>query len=318
MTLSSTNRCLTSKSLSEGVLVSSLTPFTENGAIMRESISEQTRNLAGISGVLGLALFVSPQERNTLSRDERVDVIKLVRKSLGPKQIVLADIGESPRDAEQTIADYLAAGADAIICSAIDSNPPQVGLCSTHTSNSSRLRFEFTLIQAMDAFRPALLDTTKLIVAHSDDQSELLGMVFGEDEDVPQYDEWYYTVKSHDHPTACLSSSCGALFHNLNTGCDGVLAALSFSAPSEIARLYAFARQNAFFEAQAMHSKLMPLAAVLKRHDDETRQLIYREAAFYRGIAASPFGCGPTKRLCLEERRNLHELMDFIGLEKIG
>lgn len=51
------------------------------------------------------------------------------------------------------------------------------------------------------------------------------------DDSVLNYDHNHYVLKSFDRPLACLPSSEAALFHNPNTGADGVLSCLALIAP---------------------------------------------------------------------------------------
>jgi len=64
-----------------------------------------------------------------------------------------------------------------------------------------------------------------------------------------------------------------------------------------------------------MHTKLMPLFTLLKGRGKTERRLIYREAAFLRGISSSPYGSEPASRLSSEDRKTLRSVHEFIGFE---
>lgn len=144
---------------------------------------------------------------------------------------------------------------------------------------------------------------------------KIVGFDMGSGDNVLQYDQEYYAIKSLDRPIACLSSSDGVLFHNLNTGGDGALSCLGAIAPHEVTRLYLASRAGCFSEAQAIHNQLAPLIALLNGHGDETHELLYREAAFHRGLLASPHARGIIETLCPDLRNELHKTIADIGIK---
>ena len=89
---------LTASSLSGGILVSTLTPFDDYGAVFCDPITDQARRIAAIDGVLGIAVNTTIRERETLSLKEQLDVIKCTAKGLKTDQLLLACVGELSED----------------------------------------------------------------------------------------------------------------------------------------------------------------------------------------------------------------------------
>ncbi|MDF1670156.1 MAG: dihydrodipicolinate synthase family protein, partial [Roseovarius sp.] len=163
--------------------------------------------------------------------------------------------------------------------------------------------------------RPALSDEITALARYSD---KVIGFDMGADDNVLQYDQDYYALKSVDRPLACIPSSDAALFHNLNTGGDGVLSSLAYIAPHEVAMLYQAARNGHNHDAQVIHVRLAPLIALLSGDDPHTREMIYRAAAHHRGLLASPAARDISKSLCPNLKTELHKTIDDIGLEPIS
>lgn len=106
---------ITTSSLSGGVIVSTLAPFNDTGAVLFDAITDQARRLTSIEGVIGIAVNTTVRERLTLTPEERLQVIRCTRKSLEKGQILVSCVGEL---SEQVFDDVIAcktAGADAII-----------------------------------------------------------------------------------------------------------------------------------------------------------------------------------------------------------
>lgn len=115
----------------------------------------------------------------------------------------------------------------------------------------------------------------------------VIGVQMGARNNVLEYDQAYYKLKGVDRPLACLPSSEAALFHNLNTGADGVISYLAYLAPHEVAGLYRATRDGRYYDAQALHNRLVPLIGLISGHDKLTRELVFRYIAHSRGLLAS-------------------------------
>ncbi len=139
----------------------------------------------------------------------------------------------------------------------------------------------------------------------------------GVHDNVLAYDQDYYALKSIGRPLACLTSSKGALFHNLNTGGDGVLSCLAYIAPHEVSALYQATRAGDFPLAQAIHNRLAPLISLLDGHDRATHEMIFREAAHLRGLLAAPAARDLPAPLDQAIRTRLETTFDNIGLTPI-
>ena len=317
----SVRRLITHEDLIGGIIASTLTPFDEAGDVMYKSITDQARRLSQIDGVIGIAVNTSLRERPTLTPEERLEVIRCTRNGLKNGQILVSCVGELSEAVFGEVIACKTAGADAIISFL----PKWQKGC-----DGQSLRERVTRIVALtDCLAlPVILDlgigedrwtdTPEEIALLASMGHQILGFDMRHGDNVLHYDQDYYALKTADRPMALLTSSEGALFHNLNTGVDGVLSSFAYIVPHEVAALYNASRNSRFPDAQAIHNKLVPLTTLLNGHDADTREMVFREVAHARGLLASPLGRRPIKPLCPHLTQNLHSTLDNIALEPVS
>ena len=189
------------------------------------------------------------------------------------------------------------AGADVIVSLSTEGKTPIP--CQDRTQRWMQLTKDLALPVILSLGQPFRTPTNE-ITSLAQDCRQILGFEFGDGDDVVQYDRGYYAVKAADRPVAVLSSSQGALFHNLNTGGDGVLSCLAYIVPHEVVALYQATQDGRFFDAQAIHTKLSPLLALLALLDAASREKVLRCAAHHRGILPNITARGVSDPLCAD------------------
>ncbi|WP_029064086.1 dihydrodipicolinate synthase family protein [Labrenzia sp. DG1229] len=306
--------------LSEGILVSTLTPFDDAGAVLFQPITDQAKRLAQIDGVLGIAINTTERERLTLSSDERVEIIRRTRKGLSSGQLLLCCVGELSKAVTDDVLACQDAVADAIITfpakweQGYENQPLEQRLAVLADLTDQLPLPVIVALGNGEKRRSALRDE---IIALAQYSEKVIGFDMGADDNVLHYDQDYYALKSIDRPLACLPSSEAALFHNLNTGADGVLSCLAFIAPHEVSELYQATREHRFCDAQVIHNRLSPLIGLLAGHNQQTREMIYREAAHYCGLLASTGARGLTGPLSQQLKTKIRKTLDNIGLKPV-
>lgn len=307
--------------LTRGVIVPTFTPFDDKGAVLADAIADQTRRLARIDGVIGIAVDTADHDRDALTPAERTEVIRRTRGGLVPGQLLLAHVGTLSDAPLEEIEASQEAGADAVIGSLGEWQNGRGG-----NSLYERLkalvdltdRLPLPVIVAPDRGGRCLAAPSEGFADLARHCDNVIGVALGADDDVLRYDRDYYALKSIDRPLACLSSATGALFHTLNTGADGVLSPLAQLAPHEVAALYRTSRTGRFLDAQVLHNRLSPLIGLLAGHDDITRERICREIAHHRGLLASPQMRGEAEPLCARLRERIQRVIDETGLKPIS
>ncbi|MGH1416275.1 MAG: dihydrodipicolinate synthase family protein [Pelagimonas sp.] len=312
---------ITFEALAGGIIASTLTPFDDAGDVLCLAITDQARRLTRIDGVIGIAVNTTVRERLTLTPEERLEVIRCTRAGLKDGQILVSCVGELSEAVFDNVIACKAAGADAIITFPVKWKTgfegQTLGERITHLAAlTDRLALPVILALGNGENRWAEAPEDLALIATTGRQ--ILGFDMGHDDNVLRYDQDYYTLKGTDRPMALLPSSEGALFHNLNTGGDGVLSSLAYIAPHEVAALYSASRDGRFHEAQAIHNQLAPLIAIMNGHDIDTREMLCRKAAHTRGLLASPVARGLHTPLCPHLATRLQNTLDDIILKPIS
>ncbi len=304
---------LNATTFARGVIASTLTPFDEHGMVMMRAVTDQAKRLSQIDGILGIAVNTTIRERHSLSPWERLEILRNTRDALLPGQLVLACVGTLSAEVEDEVAACKEANTDAII-----TFPPRWRKGLSDAALTLRLDAFADLADSMPlpvivalgdgaARRPAINDE---IAALAQQSRKVIGFDMGADDNALNYDQHYFTMKAVDRPFACIPSPEGALSHHFNTG-GCVLSCLAYLAPHEVTRLYQASRWKRFHDTQATHNRLSPMAALLSKHDGDTREMIYRAAAHHRGLLSSPHARGITEGLCPGLKRAVDDLRRF-------
>lgn len=315
------NQSITFEALAGGIIASTLTPFDEADRVLCNAITDQARRLTRIEDVIGIAVNTTVRERQSLTPEERFEVIRCTRNGLVNGEILVSCVGELSEAVFDDVVACKAAGADAII-----TFPGRWGQGFEKQSLGERIahlaaltdRLALPVILALGDGESRWAKAPEDIASLANRSRQILGFDMGHDDNVLRYDQDYFALKSASRQVALLPSSEAALFHNLNTGGDGVLSSLAYIAPHEVAALYSASRDGQIHKAQAIHDRLAPLVKLLDGHDANTREMIYREIAHARCLLASPTARGLTKSLCPHLTASLHSTLDDIALEPIS
>lgn len=271
-------------SLAAGVIIPIMAPLNTSPAIFKRAVRAQAARLAQVKGVSGVAVKLSTQLPLTAS--ERMDLIRETRKGLRMHQSLWADVGVLSEVALKFANWAKDAGASAVI-----TNMPKFPDCTIQQWQQQQLfqfadRLTLPTILSLDGFGSNRSEQIKSATRLARVNERIFGLELGCSDNVMSYDRDYYALKTLERPLAVLTSSDAALFHNLNTGSDGVLSDLAYLAPHETCALFAACQAGDFFEAQALHNKLAPLIRLLNEGSMETRDAIIRLAAQERGLLA--------------------------------
>ncbi|MBO6727779.1 MAG: dihydrodipicolinate synthase family protein [Rhizobiaceae bacterium] len=311
---------VTAAAFSSGVIASTLTPFSETGSIETDAITHQAHRLAKIDGILGIAVNTTIREREVLGQTERTQIIRRTREALGPDQLLLACVGALSDDVADEVRACAEVGANAVItfppswrdgsgAPALEDHLAQLKACADGLS--------LPIIAAIgDGHRHPNGNCPEL-ARLARDSRQIIGVDMGIQDNVLHYDQAYYALKTIDRPLACLPSSEAALFHNLNTGADGVISCLAYVAPHEVSALYRATKAGLTHEAQALHNKLAPLIALISGRDKLTREMVLRQIAHSRGLLLSTGARGVSRELDPATIQTIERTLDEIALTPI-
>lgn len=307
--------------LTTGILIPTLTPLQDDGSIAGRSVSDQARRLSRVKGVGGVLANAWQSERSKLLLDERIEIIARTKGALAPDQCVMAFVGTLNEKTLEEIDACCRAGASGVITEI--TLPTQPGRDSDfqnfiNTWVSMADKSCLPIIVELDLVgKQSSLANVNLIEQISR-SSSVVGVRVATHDRMQIYDQAYYTAKTIDRPFDFLTSSESALFHNLNTGADGVISDLAYIAPHEVAALYRNSRNGRSHDAQAIHDRLEPLTMLLSDLGAGTREMAYRELAHERGLLASTNARGKPEPLPIDFCARVHKTLDEIALKPIS
>jgi dihydrodipicolinate synthase/N-acetylneuraminate lyase len=251
---------------------------------------------------------------------ERLDVLRKTRKGLCDHQILWAGVGELSETAIEEAANAKRVGASAVITMLPGSG-------TSYGQGNQRCMRQSILTLADQMALPTIigLGVGKKSSRCSSDilnlvrlSNRIVGFDLGRNNDVTQYDRDYYCLKAIARPMVALTSSDGALFHNLNTGSDGVLSDLAYVAPHEVCALFEASQIGDFFEAQAIHNKLAPLIDLLSVECAKERDIIMRLLAYERGLLATTLVCSQLSQTVRLLAHTVQRILGDIQLKPIS
>lgn len=307
-------------SLSAGVIIPIMAPRKTSAASFRRAIQDQAARLARISGVSGVAVNVSAFQRTTLTLSERLAVVQETRKGLLDHQVLWADIGVLSNSALMEAKQAKIAGAGAVIAKlpalrnaiALEEQSLQ-----TLTLSNLAKQIELPIVLSLSGFGRQADVHLASAVSIAKASKQIFGFELDHSDNVLSYDRYYYALKTLDRPLAVLTSSDTALYHNLNTGSDGVVSDLAYIAPHEVCDLFKANQAGAFFEAQAIHNKLAPLIRLLEVNTPRAKEAIVRHLAYERGLLAATEDQMSFSSLDKCTVRKIHAILDDVQLRPI-
>ncbi|GFE67039.1 dihydrodipicolinate synthase family protein [Litoreibacter roseus] len=304
--------------LSGGVIISLITPRHVSPTVAGDIVSEQVQRLHHIEGVTGFLIKAREPNGVRLNNQDVSFLLRAVKEKLARGKLLIADLGFLTSDTAQNAAGWTHAGANALMTTlniqAVETaDISQIAGIVEQTHLLERMRLPVILNETRREFRR--FDAYKRNLQHAVAKADnVVGVFFGYDDRTSAYDENYYAIKAMDRPVACFTGSETALFHNLNTGADGVVSKLAFIAPHEVVALFRASRSARFFDAQVMHNKLSPLVELVGNRPPPEREAVFYAIAKRRGLLGSTEPDGEDLQLDPATIRRIDETLEAVAL----
>jgi dihydrodipicolinate synthase/N-acetylneuraminate lyase len=312
---------MTSEYLMSGTIACTLTPFDEAGSVMFNSVTDQARRLNQIDSVIGIAVSATLRERLILTPEERFEVIRHTRDGLENGQILVSFVGKLDEEVINEVVACRAAGADVIVTflprrekGAYEESLTQMITHLAALTDELGLRLIFTSSDGESRW----VETSKDMAVLGRTRQTVVSLAESQGDKLLRYDQDHSPSNSTNWPMALKPRPEATLFQDLYTSDDCMISLLAYIAPHEMAALNCASRDGRLLDAQATRTKLAPLIAILSDPEPNTRELICREIAHYRGLLASPVARGISDPLCPQVRWHIHQVIHEIGLRPIS
>lgn len=294
-------RCISSRSASlslSGVYPPIITTFDDHGVITYEKLHQNLQKWESVP-LRGFVVLGTTGEYVSLSDEEKIDLVKYVRKFAPSEKLVIAGSGCESTSATIALTNIMAdAGADA----ALVVNP-----CYNKSRMTEDVLYEHFVKVAETSKIPIILynvpgntgiDMTPSLLIKLADHPNIIGMKESGG-DITKIG--YIVCKTKNKDFQVLAGSAGFLYSALCLGSVGGIMALANPLPAEVYTLYKLAIDGKHHEARDLQHRLVgPNLCVTKWFGIPGVKASMDLLGFYGGTCRSPL-----KRLLQHEMSKL-------------
>lgn len=299
-----------------GVYCALMCPMTSDQDVDRQSFERYTKWVAGTQGVKGLVVNGNAGEVSLLSREERREVIEIVRDAApADSRVVTGIMADSTRQAIDHLRDAKEAGADAALVFPIrdwmtSREPGSEELFFTAISDAVELPlivFQYPHNRGNASFEVETL----LKLAEIPNVVAVKEAVW----EVARYQHEYFALRDRVPDVAVLSANDEHLFATLAIGADGVLVGYGGLVPDQISELFHAFQRGDLKQAREVDAKLWPLTHTIYRtFPFALRHTRIKAALHMMGIIDTPTVRSPLVQLSDHEQNHLRRILDQTGL----
>jgi dihydrodipicolinate synthase/N-acetylneuraminate lyase len=267
-----------------------------------------------ISGIKGICFDLRSTYSEAVGFGDGNDILRRVSGLMTATQSLIVRIDTPNATNRDDILFVRAAGVDLVLF-----GPP-----TTHIDPNQNCTFVDTIdalalpcvLQVDRAAQPSL-DFDQDIMSLAQRCPNIIGITLCCDEHVLQYDQDYYALKRLDRPIAVIPSCDGTLFHNLNTGADGVISRMAIIAPHETTAMYQASIEERFYDAQMLHNRLAPLTGLLAAGTKQDQRKTFEHCAVLQGLPSGLFADQSSGQLDDNRRSEIEQILKDIQLKPI-
>ena len=269
-----------------GILSANVTPFNENYDLDEAALRKLIRFQSAPAGISAIVCNAGAGEGATLTREERVRCIEIIREEIRTDQYVVAGIEAlSTREAIQQTREAQAAGASAIMLT-----PPHVYDWDSRTNPEFALQYFHDIAKAVDIpitifHYPASTTSgyapdTAIRIAREVDSVVAIKVASGAN--IRRYEQVLRGMRALPRHVSVLATS--SLFQHFVTGGDGALTGFANFAPEFCCNLFASVRDGHLDEARKLHEINWALEAAVYKAPNVYKHSRYKVAAFFAGL----------------------------------
>lgn len=269
-----------------GILSANVTPFKENYDVDEAALRKLIRFQSEPAGISAIVCNAGAGEGATLTREERVRCIEIIREEIRTDQYVVAGIEAlSTREAMQQTQEAKSAGASAIMLT-----PPHVYDWDSRANPEFALQYFHDIAKAVDIpitifHYPATTTSgyapdTAIRIAREVDSVVAIKVASGAN--IRRYEQVLRGMRALPRHVSVLATS--SLFQHFVTGGDGALTGFANFAPEFCCNLFASVRDGHLDEARKLHEINWALEAAVYKAPNVYKHSRYKVAAFFAGL----------------------------------
>ncbi len=298
----------------EGVLCANVTPFKENhdldGAVLRRLI----RHLAKVNGINAYVCNAGAGEGATLTREERIQCIEIIREEGGQTPVVAGVEALSTREAIEQTRDAKNAGAAAVMLT-----PPHVYDWSAAANPEFALQYFHDIAKAVEipmtifhypASTPSgYTPDTAIRIAREIDSVVAIKVASGAN--IRRYEQVLRGMRALPRRVSVLATS--SLFQHFVTGADGALTGFANFAPHFCVKLFRAVKEGDLDKARELHEINYALEAAIYKAPNVYKHSRYKVAAYFAGLLDNMLVRPPQVPVPEGEVKLIHDAIEKLG-----
>ena len=302
----------------EGILSANVTPFKENYDLDEQGLRKLIRYQAKFAGVTAIVCNAGAGEGATLTREERVRCIEIIREEIRRDQSVIAGIEAlSTREAIEQTREAKAAGAVAIMLT-----PPHVYDWDSRTNPEFAIQYFHDIAKAVEIpitifHYPAAVasgyspDTTVRIARAVD---SVVAVKVASGANIRRYEQVLRGMRELPRHVSVLATS--SLFQHFITGADGALTGFANFAPEFCCDLFKAVGDGDLDKARRLHQINWELEAAVYKAPNVYKHSRYKVAAYFAGLMDNFLVRAPQVPVPEGEVKLVHDAMEKLGMLK--
>ncbi len=302
----------------EGILSANVTPFKENYDLDEPGLRRLIRYQAKPAGVTAIVCNAGAGEGATLSREERVRCIEIIREEIRSDQRVVAGIEAlSTREAIQQTQEAKAAGAAAIMLT-----PPHVYDWDSRINPEFAIQYFHDIAKAVEipitifhypaAVASGYSPDTAVRIARAVDSVVAIKVASGAN--IRRYEQVLRGMRELPRHVSVLATS--SLFQHFVTGADGALTGFANFAPEFCCNLFKAVMDGDLDEARKLHQINWELEAAVYKAPNVYKHSRYKVAAYFAGLMDNFVVRAPQVPVPEGEVKLVRDAMEKLGMLK--
>jgi 4-hydroxy-tetrahydrodipicolinate synthase len=306
----------------KGIFAANVTPFDPDGrAIRTNELGELLADLKR-AGIAGMVCNAHAGEGELLSREEKVEVLRLARQVLGPNYPIVAGVESlSTRELVEQVKDAKKAGADAVMLCAPPlfawhaDRQPDFGIAQIRGVAADVGEMPIVLFQysANNPFyyRPEVL------VKICQEIPQVKAIKMATNIDVARYEEEVRAVRTVPRKVALLPANGLTFYYSFQLDPDGALSGSANFLPEHDVEMFEAVRRGDLRRAKELHDQVYPIFRLVYRDPYVYLHIRYKYCAWLLDKISSPAVRSPLIPLPEEEVDALREGLRASGMKPL-
>ncbi len=301
-----------------GILSANVTPFKDNYDLDEAGLRKLIRYQAKPDGITAVVCNAGAGEGATLTREERVHCIEIIREEIRSEQCVVAGIEAlSTREAIQQTRDAKAAGAAAVMLT-----PPHVYDWSATANPEFAVQYFHDIAKAVDipitifhypaSTASGYAPDTAIRIAREVENVVAIKVASGAN--IRRYEQVLRGMRALPRHVSVLATS--SLFQHFVTGADGALTGFANFAPEFCVDLFKAVQEGNLDQARKLHEINWALETAVYKSPNVYKHSRYKVAAFFAGLMDNMRVRPPQVPVPEGEVKLIHDAMEKLGMVK--